>query len=84
MSQKKPDPRALTGFHREGNGVWNMSLALRELGDKAEAIFHAEEALKIREEIGDPRAAKVRQFLEEWGKEGPRGPGKSKQPPCGG
>jgi len=43
-----------------------MSLSLNELGDRVQAIAHAEAALKIREEIEDPRAEKVRRQLAEW------------------
>ena len=43
-----------------------MSLALDQLGDRARAIAHAEAALKIYEQIEDPRADKVRKQLAEW------------------
>jgi tetratricopeptide (TPR) repeat protein len=42
----------------EGNALWNMSLALDQLGERAQAIKHAEQALIIREQIEDPNAAK--------------------------
>ncbi len=44
----------------EGTDLWNLSLALDKLGDRAQAIALAEAALKIREQIEDPRADKVR------------------------
>ena len=50
----------------EGTDLWNMSLALDQLGKRAQAIQHAEQALTIREAIEDPRAAKVREKLTEW------------------
>ena len=50
----------------EGNDLWNMSLAFDELGNRAQAIAHAEASLKIREQIDDPNAAKVREQLAEW------------------
>ena len=59
-----------TGDRRgEGNSLWNMSLALDELGERAKAIEHARGALAIREQIEDPNAGKVRRKLEEWGEE---------------
>ena len=50
----------------EGNDLWNMSLALDQLGDRAQAIHHAEQALTIFEEIEDPNAAKARAQLAAW------------------
>jgi len=43
-----------------------MSLALDQLGERAQAIQYAEQALAIREQIEDPRAAKVRAQLAAW------------------
>ena len=43
-----------------------MSLALDQLGERAQAIHHAEQALVIREQIDDPNAAKVRAALAKW------------------
>ena len=43
-----------------------MSLALDALGDRKKAIELAEASLKIRQQIEDPNAAKVRGQLEEW------------------
>ena len=61
--------RATNDRHSEGNALWNMSLALDELGERKKAIEHAKAALKIREEIKDANAAKVRRQLEEWQKQ---------------
>ncbi len=61
--------RATNDRHSEGNAIWNMSLALDELGERKKAIEHAKAALKIREEIKDANAAKVRRQLEEWQKQ---------------
>lgn len=47
----------------EGIALWNMSLALDELGERAQAIQYAEQALTIYEQIEDPRAANVRAYL---------------------
>ena len=43
-----------------------MSLALEKLGERGQAIASAEAALMIREQVEDPRAAKVRRQVEEW------------------
>jgi tetratricopeptide (TPR) repeat protein len=50
----------------EGNALWNTSLTLDKIGDRAQAIAHAEGARNIYEEIEDPNAAKVREALVEW------------------
>jgi tetratricopeptide (TPR) repeat protein len=50
----------------EGNSLWNMSLALDKLGDCKKAIEHADAALKIFEEIENPKAAKIRKQLDAW------------------
>lgn len=46
-----------------------MSLALEQLGERAQAIQHSEQSLIIREQIDDPRAALVREQLAAWRKE---------------
>ena len=43
-----------------------MSLALNQLGKRAQAIQHAEHAFTIYEQIEDPTAAKVHVKLAEW------------------
>jgi len=43
-----------------------MSLALDELGDRAQAILKVEAALKIFEQIENPAADKARKYLAEW------------------
>lgn len=43
-----------------------MGLTLDQLGQRGQAIECARAALKIREEIEDPRAEKVRRKLQEW------------------
>ena len=43
-----------------------MSLALEKLGKQPEMIAHAEEALRICEQIESPHAAMVRKALAEW------------------
>lgn len=50
----------------EGNALWNISLALDEIGERGKAVEYAEAALRIRQEIGDPNAGKVRRRIEEW------------------
>ena len=49
----------------EGNALLNMSLALDKLGQRANEVDCAKAALKIREEIKDPRAVKIRRKLQE-------------------
>ncbi|HEX7332224.1 MAG TPA: hypothetical protein VF290_12045 [Pyrinomonadaceae bacterium] len=43
-----------------------MSLGLDQLGERAQAIQHAEQALIIQEQIEDPNAAQVREQLADW------------------
>ena len=43
-----------------------MSLALDQVGEHAQAIQHAEQALNIFEQIEGPDAAQVRAKLAEW------------------
>jgi len=43
-----------------------MSLVLDQLGERAQAILYAEQAILIREQIEDPRAEQVRVQLAEW------------------
>ena len=49
----------------EGNALWNMSL-LDQLGERAQAIQHADQALTIFEQIEGPNADKVREQLATW------------------
>jgi tetratricopeptide (TPR) repeat protein len=66
------DEQALTTAreigHRQGEGIalWNMSLTLEVLGERQQAIEHAEAALVIYEQIEDPWVGKVRKQIEEW------------------
>ena len=50
----------------EGTTLWNTSLALYRLGERAQAIANARAALPILEQIESPDAAKVRRQLAEW------------------
>ena len=52
----------------KGIALGNLSLAVNKLGDRKQAIEHAEAALTIFEQIEDPSAGKVRKQIEEWGK----------------
>lgn len=54
----------------EGNALWNMSLALDELGERNEAILRAEAAFEIYEAVENPNAGMVRKRLVEWRDEG--------------
>ena len=47
--------------------LWNMSLALGQLGERAQAIHYAEQALTIfLEQIEEPYATQVRAQLATW------------------
>ena len=52
----------------EANALWNMSLAQDSLGERAEAVKLAKEALAICEQIERPYAKMVRRKLAEWQK----------------
>ena len=58
--------RGINDRRDEGNALWNISLALDQLGERAQAIQHAEQALIIRDQIEDPNAEKVRAQLAVW------------------
>ena len=60
--------REIGGRRGEGNALWNMSLALDTLGERQQAIAHAEAALTILEQIEAPNAGTVRNQIEEWKK----------------
>ena len=53
---------------RRGEGItlWNMSLALDQLGQRAQAIECARAAINILEDIEDPNAEMVKRKLQEW------------------
>jgi tetratricopeptide (TPR) repeat protein len=56
-----------TGDRRaEGSALWNTSLALDKLGNRLQAITHAEAARKIFEETRDAECVRVRKTLAEW------------------
>jgi tetratricopeptide (TPR) repeat protein len=58
--------RDLGNCEGEGTALWNLSLALDKIGERAQAVQQAEAALKIREEMTDPRAVDVRHQLNQW------------------
>ena len=47
--------------------LYNTSLAQHSMGNRKQAISNARTALKLFEDVKDPRATEVRQRLEEWG-----------------
>jgi len=55
----------------QGTDLWNMSLALDQLGERAQAIQHAEQALIIYEQIENPTAVQVREQLAKWREQTP-------------
>ena len=50
----------------EGNALWNMSLDLNELGERARAIQLASAALAIFAQIESPHTDMVREQLAAW------------------
>ena len=68
FEQRLAVARELGDRRGEGNALWNMSLALDKLGQRAGAIARAEAALKILQKIEDPHVAKVQEQLEAWRK----------------
>jgi len=61
--------RELGDQRGEARTLWNMSLALNRLGNRADAIQHAEQSLTIREQIEDPGTEHVRARLAVWREE---------------
>jgi tetratricopeptide (TPR) repeat protein len=53
---------------RQGEGLilFNISIVLDEIGDRAQATDYAKSALKILEQIESPFANTVRRQLAEW------------------
>jgi tetratricopeptide (TPR) repeat protein len=60
LARSIEDPRGVA------TGSFNLSVALAELGQLAEAVDHAVEALRLFEKAGDIAAATVRQQLADW------------------
>jgi hypothetical protein len=58
--------REFGDWHTEGCALWNTSLALDKLGNRFQAITHAEAARNIFEETADAECAKVQKQLAEW------------------
>lgn len=52
--------------HGEAGALFNLSVAFAKLNDLAQAIPHAEAALKIYEQIEASNAVKVRELLQKW------------------
>jgi hypothetical protein len=63
--------REISDRRGEGSALSSMSVALDQLGERTQAIQHAEQALTILEQIEDPNAAKVRAKLAEWREQTP-------------
>jgi hypothetical protein len=49
-----------------GYALSNMSVALDKLGDRTQAVTHAEAALKIHGQIEDPNVTRIRKQLADW------------------
>jgi hypothetical protein len=50
----------------EGADLFLMGLALDKLGQRAQAVKCAEDALRIFEQIESPHAGQVKRKLAEW------------------
>ncbi len=61
IARERGDQRA------EGDTLLNLGLTLDRLGDRAQAINHAQLALQIFDTIQHPKADKVQQHLVDWG-----------------
>ncbi len=53
----------------EADALFYTSIALIELGNRAQAVIHADAALKIYKQIESPNADKVRDLLAQWREE---------------
>ena len=58
--------RLLQDENGEASTLWAYALALLRMGDRAQAIIHAEEALKIYESIESSTFSQVRAALMNW------------------
>lgn len=58
--------RRLGDRRGESDMLWHQSLTLDHLGDRAGAIQCAQTALKLRQEMNDPRTAEIRRRLTAW------------------
>jgi hypothetical protein len=57
----------------EGNSLFDTSISLNKLGQRAKAIDHAKSALSIFEQIECPYAEQARKTLSQWkGDENPK------------
>jgi tetratricopeptide (TPR) repeat protein len=50
----------------EGTVLWNMSLILAGVNMSTQAISYAESALKLYEQVLEPRTEEIRRQLDEW------------------
>ena len=50
----------------EANSLFGMSLALKQIGQRDQALAYGRSALTMFEQIGDPFGAKVRERLAHW------------------
>jgi tetratricopeptide (TPR) repeat protein len=52
----------------EARHLWNMGQALDKLGDRAQAVTHAEAALRLFEQVENPYSEIARKQLADWRK----------------
>jgi tetratricopeptide (TPR) repeat protein len=65
--------REIGDRHLEGGALWNMSLVFEKLGNRPQAIKHAEAARKIFENEGIAESAIVKKQLSQWATSPSRG-----------
>jgi tetratricopeptide (TPR) repeat protein len=58
--------REIDDRHLEGSAQWNLSLVQEKLGNRPEAVKHAEAARKIFENEGIAESAIVKRQLSQW------------------
>ena len=59
----------ITDWGGAGDALWDLSLALDQLGKRAQAIKYAEQSLSFYERIENPNSAKVHSQLAAWREE---------------
>ena len=65
--------REIGDRHLEGSALWNMSLVFEKLGNRPQAIKHAEAARSIFENEGIAESAIVKKQLSQWATSPSRG-----------
>jgi tetratricopeptide (TPR) repeat protein len=58
--------REIGDLRGEAKALYNASLSLDQLGERAKAIANAEVALAVYEKLEDPNAERIRKQLDQW------------------